>query len=160
MALDRDAGDRERIYRICRRSFIALDGRGAFLYGGRWNTPGTAIVYASRTLALAALEALAHFAPDTAPDDLVALTIELPADATITRPAEALPRDWARSLDHRACQAAGDLWARAGSALALRVPSAIVPEEENVLLNPLHAQMARVRVVARRDFVFDPRLAG
>ncbi len=160
MALDRDAGDRERIYRICRRSFAALDGRGAFLYGGRWNTRGTAVVYASSTLALAALESLAHYSPDTAPDDLIAMTIEIPAAATIARLAEALPSDWARSSDHPACQAAGDLWARAGSALALRVPSAIVPEEENVLLNPLHAQMARVRIVARRDFVFDPRLAG
>ncbi|MDQ6885689.1 MAG: RES family NAD+ phosphorylase [Gemmatimonadota bacterium] len=159
MTLDRVAGSRIHVHRICRRSFVALDGRGAFLYGGRWNTPGTAVVYASSTLALAALESLAHYTPDTAPDDLIALTIELPATATIARLPAALPSNWVRGPDHPACQAAGDEWARAGSTLALRVPSAIVPEEENVLLNPLHAQMARVRVVARRDFSFDPRIA-
>lgn len=149
------------VYRICRRAYQALDGEGARLYGGRWNTPGTALVYTSSSLALAALEYLVHVDPDLVPADLTALTIDVPDDAPIdTLSAKLLPADWARIPEHPACQLLGDEWTRRGVALALRVPSAPVPEEMNVLLNPRHSGAARVRVVAAREFAFDPRLLG
>ena len=147
------------VYRICRRQFQALDGEGGRLYGGRWNTPGTPLVYAAGTLALAALEYLVHVDPGDVPPDLVALTIEVPDDAPVDRVLPtALPEDWARLPEHPACQTLGDAWARSSAALAIRVPSALVPEEENVLLNPRHPDAVRVRVLAKRDFAFDPRL--
>lgn len=147
------------VYRICRRPFQALDGEGARLYGGRWNRPGLPVVYTAGSLALAALEYLAHVDPDDAPADLVVLTVELPDDTPLDAvDAATLPPDWARAPEHPACQAAGDAWLRRGAALACAVPSALIPEERNVLLDPRHPHFARVQLVAVRDFAFDPRL--
>jgi RES domain-containing protein len=117
------------------------------------------VVYASTTLALAALEYLIHVSPATAPSDLVALTIELPDDEPIERVESSdLPRGWARELESEACQAIGDAWADSVRSLVLLVPAAPVPEELNVLINPKHAAMASVRIVSERPFSFDPRL--
>jgi RES domain-containing protein len=147
------------VWRLARRAYQALDGEGARLYGGRWNAEGVAVVYASATLALAALEYLVHVDPPDVPDDLVALRVEVPDAAAVetVTPAD-LPADWNALDDHPACVARGGAWAAAGTALALRVPSAIVPEEGNVLLNPTHPDMRHVRVATTRPFAFDPRL--
>lgn len=148
-----------RVWRLSRRRYVALDGEGARLYGGRWNREGTAVVYASSSLALAALELLVHVDPEDVPDDLVALAIDVPDDAPREAVAVAeLPEDWDRVADHPACTARGDRWARAGASLALLVPSVLVPEEANVLLNPAHPRMRGVQVVATRAFAFDRRL--
>lgn len=147
------------MWRLTRASFRALDGEGARLAGGRWNSEGRPVVYASSTLALAALEYLVHVDPADVPDDLVALGIELPSRASTMRVAVGdLPNDWNRVHDHPACQGAGDEWADAGRTLALRVPSALVPEEENVLLNPRHAEAEKLKTARERRFAFDPRL--
>jgi RES domain-containing protein len=147
------------VYRICRREFRALDGKGALLYGGRWNSPGHAVVYTSSTLALAALEYLVHIEAEDAPSDLVALTIELPTDAPIEElDAAVLPAGWEKVPEPPACRAVGDHWVERGETLALRVPAAPVPEETNLLINPLHRDARRVRLVGERPFSFDPRL--
>jgi len=147
------------VWRLTRASFRALDGEGARLAGGRWNSEGRPVVYASSTLALAALEYLVHVDPADVPDDLVAMGIELPTGSSTARVTlDNLPKDWNRVLDHPACQGTGDEWADAGRTLALRVPSALVPEEENVLLNPRHAEAEKLKTVRQRSFAFDPRL--
>lgn len=147
------------VWRLCRAPFQALDGEGARLYGGRWNAPGVPVVYAASSLALAALEYLVHLDPEDAPDDLVALALALPDDAARAQVAPGeLRTGWAAEPDSPSCRAVGAAWLRAGSALALDVPSALVPEEANVLLDPRHPDMARVRIVARRPFAYDPRL--
>jgi len=148
-----------RVWRITRRPFQALDGEGARLNGGRWNSEGVAVVYTSFALSLAALEYLVHVDVEDAPADLVALEIDVPDDvpANEVRLGD-LPEDWNRVEDHPACAAIGDRWVRDGRALVLRVPSAVIPHESNYLLNPKHPDAARVEVVSVRDFVFDPRL--
>ncbi len=90
--------------------------------------------------------------PDV-PADLVAMRIEVPDDV----PGEAvdiddLPRDWNELPDHPACLARGDAWAAAARTLLLRVPSAMVPEEHSILLNPRHPDAARIAVIAVRPF--------
>lgn len=148
-----------RLYRICRAPFRNLDGEGARLYGGRWNSPGHPVVYASSTLALAALEYLVHLEAEDVPSDLVALTIDVPDDVEIEAvDLAALPPGWQQTPEPLHCKALGDAWLQAGRALALRVPAAPVPEEANVLLNPGHPAFARVRLVAERPFFYDPRL--
>jgi RES domain-containing protein len=148
-----------RIWRLARRAFQELDGEGARQAGGRWNSEGIPAVYASSTLALAALEYLIHVDVDDVPDDLIAMQIELPDDAPVEEIAVAdLPRDWASEPQHPACVEIGDRWIAGGRALALRVPSAIVPEELNCLLNPAHPDAERVQVIGAREFAFDPRL--
>ena len=82
-----------RVYRICARRFAALDGEGARLYGGRWNRPGTPVVYSSATRALAILELLVHVDDDLAPTNLVMMAIEIPENLRVRRLApRRLPR--------------------------------------------------------------------
>lgn len=93
------------------------------------------------------------------PDDLVATAVEVPDDAEEAIVAlEDLPEDWSQLPDHPACARIGDQWAAGGKALLLRVPSVVVPEESNLLINPNHRRAGDVRVISSRPFAFDPRL--
>jgi RES domain-containing protein len=149
------------VFRLTRGPFDALDGEGARRFGGRWNSPGVPIVYTSASRALAALEYLVNVDVMEVPDDLVLLTIDVPGDASNDRlDHTSLPDAWALVPPGEASRGLGDTWARTGRSLLLRVPAVPVPEEENVLLNPLHPAMADVRVIASRPFAFDDRLVS
>jgi RES domain-containing protein len=118
-------------------------------------------VYTSQSLSLAALEYLVHVDPLLAPTDLVAVEIEVPDEAGLGAIVEAgqFPEgDW-RTYPAPEWQAElGDLWLEDGAFLWLAVPSAIVPEEQNTLINPRHPAMRAVRIVSTRPFSFDKRL--
>ena len=149
-----------RVYRLIRARWVsqALTGEGARRYGSRWNPKGVPMVYTASTLSLAALEALVHFAIDTAPLDYVALTIRVP-DAAVERvAAKTLPADWNATPSPPACQELGARWAAEGRSLGLAVPSAVVPSEDNILLNPLHPDFAKVALEKQETFLFDSRL--
>lgn len=148
-----------RVWRITRHSEQVLTGEDARLVRGRWNSEGIPIVYTASTLALAALEYLAHVKGEELPQGLVALEVELPDDVpTGVVDLADLPVDWNLIPCHPACVAIGDRWVAECRALLLRVPSAIIPEESNYLLNPRHPDAPRARVVTMRDFTFDARL--
>ena len=150
-----------RLWRIVRRNHAGLDGEGARLYGARWNSPGTAVVYAASHLSLAALEYLVHIDPDDAPDDLVALRLDIPERATaLVLGSPSLPARWQRTPSPPECREIGDRWARDGHHLLLQVPSVQVPEESNLLVNPMHRDAPLVLVSGSRPFSFDPRLLG
>jgi RES domain-containing protein len=101
---------------------------------------------------------LVHFAIDTAPLDYLALTIRVPSDA-IERVAEKeLPPDWNATPAPAACQELGARWAKKSESLGLAVPSAVVPSEQNVLLNPLHPDFRKVVLEKEEPFLFDLRL--
>lgn len=150
-----------RVWRLCKAKHAGtpLDGEGARLYGGRWNPPGTALVYASSSLALAQLELLVHLDRADAPADMVAVELEIPGRTTVEAidPAS-LPRHWRRHPAPSALAKIGAEWAASLRTVALRVPSAIVPREFNCLLNPAHRDIGRITVVAREKVVFDDRL--
>jgi len=147
-----------RCYRLCQIRFRALDGQGARKYGGRWNRPGRPAVYASSSRALAILELLARVDREI-PADLLLLTINIPDAAPIERlRPDTLPTDWLTHPAPESCRIVGDDWLASAKGLVLAVPSVLVPEESNLLLNPEHAKFATVRVVAGRPFSFDPRL--
>lgn len=152
--------DLMRLYRLCRRAHRKLDGEGARLYGGRWNSPGRAVIYTSRTLSLAALEYLVHLDPAFAPTDLIAMTLEVPDAAVTALDPARLPAGWRGLPAPRACTALGDTWLAGDHALGLAIPSAIVPVEWNVLLDPRHTSFRGVQVVEEVPFQFDPRLVG
>ena len=146
-----------RVWRLARRAHAALDGEGARRYGGRWNSAGRRLLYTSSHLSLAALEALAHFDVDEVPEDLQAFAIEIPDALAMEQvTADILPIGWTRQ--EFATRAFGDEWLTAARTPVLVVPSAIVPEETNVLVNPAHPATHGVVVVGRRRFVYDPRL--
>ncbi|MBI5503835.1 MAG: RES family NAD+ phosphorylase [Deltaproteobacteria bacterium] len=148
-------------WRICQRRLVkrALDGEAAFLYGGRWNSPGTRVVYLASSLALAMLEMLVHVEDghELLVERYVAVKVEL--DAALVKVPARLPRRWHNDPPPRSAAQFGDGWVASGSSLALRVPSAIIPSEPNYLLNPSHREMRRLRIGKPLSFSFDSRLA-
>ena len=149
------------VWRLTRPAHApGLDGEGARLAGGRWNSPGQAAVYCSGTLSLAVLESFVHLphALRGAPrlPEMRAVELELP-DAEI----EEVSLDAeARVFDVASCRALGDRWLDRASTLSLSVPSAIVPRERNLVINPLHPLASRIRVLSQESFRFDPRMAS
>jgi RES domain-containing protein len=147
------------VWRIARRPH-ALDrhGTGARQAGGRWNRPGTRVIYAGCTVAITALERFVHLA-GVVPPDLVLVRVELPDRHSSERPAvTALPVDWDRVPPAPASMDFGTSWARARRSLVLYVPSIIVREEENAVINPAHPEFAGVRMTIARAFSYDPRM--
>lgn len=148
-----------RVWRLCSRRFALPDGEGARLYGGRWNVPGTAIVYAAATLSLAALELLVHTDSDLLPERLVAVAAEIPESLKIEEISQDdLPDNWVEYPPPEAVQALGSQWTQRRDTAVLSVPSVIIPGEQNYLLNPKHPEFARIRWCDPTPFTWDPRL--
>jgi RES domain-containing protein len=149
-----------KIWRLCREKFAAdpFSGEGARLFGGRWNSPGIPMVYASTSLALAAIELFVHIEPNLIPNDLVSITAELPADEPAQRWETAtLPPNW-WSDEFAPMRELGDTWIRGTQSLAVFVPSVPIRPEWNVLLNPLHPRIGEVRLESIQAFTFDSRM--
>lgn len=135
----------------------AFDGEGSFRFGGRWNSRGTRVVYASSSLALAALELLVHLDTAAPVPPLVVFRISIEARDI----ASAVPEpDSGRATFPPLAEtrATGDRWARAGASVVLRVPSAVVPLESNFLLNPAHPRFSALKISPPQTFTYDPRL--
>ena len=129
------------------------------MYGGRWNHAGTAVVYTSASLALAALELFVHIDVDLLPNDLVAIAAEFPEKLAVkTVKSTSLPKNWRRYPALESLKNIGTTWATDGSTAILAVPSAIIPEEQNYLLNPAHQDFKQVRLRRPIPFHFDPRM--
>ena len=141
-------------WRLTRRPWADLSGEGARRHGGRWNSPGRAVVYLSEDAALPVLEVLVHLdlPPDLLPLDYVLMHVDLsPLAPTV----EAGPID---TLDMADSRAWGDRWIAEARTPLLRVPSVLVPESTNLVLNVSHALAEGLAVPASRPFAFDPRL--
>ena len=148
------------VWRICKRQFAesAFSGEGARLFSGRWNPQDVRMVYTSPSLALAAMEFLVHLDASTAPDDLVAVSAEIPETLKIAElPIADLPADW-EDVNCLLLQALGKQWISGKETAALRVPSAAVRGEWNVLLNPEHADFAQIVAGEAEPWSFDPRV--
>jgi RES domain-containing protein len=149
-----------QIWRICRARFAgeAFSGLGARRFGGRWNSPGVPMVYASSSLALAAIELFVHLEPNLQPDDLVSIAATLPAGEPAQRlEPDQLPQGWWKD-DFEPLRKLGDNWIRETSSLAIEVPSAALRMEWNVLVNPLHPATAEIRIKKPQAFRFDARM--
>jgi len=148
------------VHRIAKKDVVRdLSGTGAKLYGGRWNHKGTAVVYTSETRALATVEFLVHVSLSNAPRGLMIATIEIPDSiAPEDVPRGSLPRGWRDYPPPRQVADLGTQWAKSGKSLLLRVPSAVVEQEYNLLINPLHSAMPRVVLKEVAAFEFDKRL--
>lgn len=136
----------------------AFSGEGARLYGGRWNSPGHAVVYASATLSLAALETLVHADRRAFERDYLAFRLTLPDDAVLRLPQSEVPAGWRARPVSPGARAAGDAWLRDGVSLGLWVPSVVVPLERNLLLAPHHPRWRELTVAGPMPFRFDARL--
>lgn len=149
-----------RFWRICRSRYAsaAARGEGARLYGGRWNSRGVRVVYASTSLALAAIETFVNLEPNLRPKDLIFIQGEVPEAVEIGRlDLKALPPNWHEKRDE-SLRRFGDEWIRAGRTVALLVPSAAIRGEWNVLLNPAHPHFSKVKFREPMPFEFDARM--
>lgn len=142
------------------RAATAFDGEGASRYGGRWNSPGTAIVYTAQSQSLAALELLVHLQSSELlfSYSTIAATFDDKL-VEIVDPA-GLPTDWMDYPAPAALQQIGDQWVAAQRSVVLRVPSAVVPGEYTFLLNPGHPDFVKIAIGPPTPFRFDPRLRG
>jgi RES domain-containing protein len=143
-----------------RYSREAFTGEGARLYGGRWNSVGHAAVYAAGSRSLAVLEMLVHLNGPQLLSSYLLYEVEFPESLITEMNVGDLPRDWRDDPAPRSTQAIGDAWIRGGASAVLRVPSVLIPEERNYLLNPRHVEFGRIRVSGAERFAFDARLKG
>ena len=151
-----------RLWRVVKRAHAAtaFDGEAARRFGGRWNSPGHRIIYASATKSLALLEILVHLDVGASLPRLVAFSFEVDNNLIEHLPAARLSRQWRATSGFLETQRIGDEWLASGRTVALAVPSVIVPEESNYLLNPAHAAFSRLKFGRAVPFLVDPRLTG
>jgi RES domain-containing protein len=136
-----------------------LEGEGGLIASARWHTQGHPILYLAETPAGALVEVLVHLELDPArlPRSYKLLKSEAPDDISVRAIGKAeLAEKWTQELV--TTRTLGDEWLRSRASALLRVPSAIVPETFNVLLNPHHPEAARIRIVSHRDYPWDKRL--
>ncbi len=150
----------ERFYRSARSGDPEREfsGQGASLYAGRWNSRGRRAIYLASSRALALLETLVHV--ETAPiaSPRFFFPVDIPESAIETLPAGELPKGWNAADVPEAARELGDRWLETGGKLALRVPSAVLPLEPNLLVNPLHADFGTLVVHAAEQVELDPRV--
>jgi RES domain-containing protein len=145
------------VYRISNKLFSQdLTGKGAKLYGARWNPKGTAMLYTSAYISLALLEMLVHTQFKDYAIELDIVYIQLP-DAgikEITLPK--LKDGWTEDVDYT--KFIGDEFVKSKQFLVLKVPSSVVHDEHNYIVNPLHADFKKIKIVKTKSFRPDKRL--
>ncbi len=137
-----------------------LTGKGAELYGGRWNRPGIPCIYTSCSLSLSVLEYAANNSLYRIPRALSYTVLEIPDKGHKFFPVSKLPGDWQCRPIPVSTMDFGTRYLNSGKYLVIAVPSVIVPQETNYLINPLHPEISSVRIVDQQDFVFDVRVKG
>ena len=150
------------VWRLTRKQHVdrALEGEGARRFGGRWNSRGVAVVYAAESLELALLEALVHLDVDSLPKDYWQICYEVD-DALVGGPPARLPKGWDALPPYQPkVQKIGDAWVKSGASLGLRVPASVLPLRCNVLINPAHCDIGRVREVSRARLAWPRRLVA
>jgi RES domain-containing protein len=147
-------------WRIDKPRRNAFSGEGARRFGGRWNSPGVAVVYLSEHQSLAALEIFVHLQPLVPHDKYLAYFVEWDEAQMETLSPKKLPLDWRASPPGPATMQLGDQWIREARSVVLAVPSAILSAERNFLLNPAHPKFRQLRLRKPVEFTFDNRLVG
>lgn len=151
-----------KLFRLCKAGFATdLSGKGAEVAGGRWNSKGTPLVYTSSSRALCLLEVAVHLPLYLVPADFRLITLEIPDELKMQEvPVNRLPLNWKQYPYPVSCQHIGDLFVKNEKLPVLKVPSAIVQDEWNYLLNPRHTDIRKIKIVRNDPFAFDERLMG
>ena len=142
-----------RVFRVCRAVFARLDGEGARREGGRWNSPGTPMVYIAESVSLAVLENLVHMSRVDFPSGYVVVGAEIPERVHILGQAELIA-----AMGPHDTRTLGDLWVRSNLSAVLAVRSTVVGSDHNFILNPRHPQFAQIVAEMPYPFEFDERL--
>ncbi len=147
-------------YRLSRKKFaVPLNGKGAAIKGGRWNSAGTELIYAAVNRSLAMAEIAVHLTLATLPDDYVMATIYLPDQISVERIDEKqLEENWNAFPYPRFTQLIGDRFAADLRYCVLQVPSAVTKGDHNFLINPHHPEFSKVKIIKVEPFPFDMRI--
>jgi RES domain-containing protein len=146
------------VYRIAKARYKNdISGIGAKLYGSRWNVIGVPMLYAAESISLAVLETLVHLQEPEIPTDYWLLKIQLPEQEKITTiESSKLKKKWQE--DEAYTQFIGSEFIKDNQSLVLKVPSAIITDEFNYLVNPLHKNFNKTQILQAKEFNFDTRL--
>ncbi|KLN61542.1 hypothetical protein WH96_03975 [Kiloniella spongiae] len=146
------------LYRLAHKNYADLSGRGGLYGSGRWHHKGLPVLYTASSRSLAALERFVHETSSTLPP-LVMLTIWAPDNLSLKRVTEKkLPKGWDHLPDTYVSRDFGNKWLQKAKEAALVVPSAIVRDEYNVLINPGHPESVELKILEKTDFYYDQRL--
>ena len=146
------------IYRVARKRHAeSLDGKGSWLMGGRWNYKGISCIYASESRALAVLEYAVNFLIEDIPSDLTLITFSIPDSEKIFFPSD-LPINWKDIDVPDETRSFGTAILKKAGHLIIKIPSVVIPDEYNYIINPLHPDMKKVSIANIADFSFDARL--
>ena len=151
------------LFRITQEKFaVDLSGNGSRIFGGRWNSEGYYALYASATRSLALLETLAHTpAKMLASNNYQLITLHAPDNPpTDSIPLDALPAGWDAADVRIFTQKIGDQFLTEKINLMIAVPSVVIREEMNYVINPLHTDMKKVTIINQRQIYFDNRVSA
>ena len=146
------------VYRISKSKYKNdISGMGAKLYGSRWNSIGVPMLYSAENISLAVLETLVHLQVIEIPSEFFLIKIQIPDEGKITtiEPGK-LKKNWQH--DESYTQFIGSEFIKNNQSLILKVPSAIITEECNYLVNPLHKNFSKAQILNTKEFNFDTRL--
>lgn len=148
------------VFRLSKEEYSKeLSGVGASIYGGRWNSKGFELIYTSESRALALSELLVHLPIGLLPNNYKIITIGIPDSLNIeTLNLSSLPSGWNSFPFTENTKAIGNNFILANSKPILKVPSAIIKEEYNYLLNPHHKDFKKIKILNVEDFIFNDRL--
>ena len=147
-----------KVYRISKCNYIDdLSGTGAAMYGGRWHSKGTYVLYTAASPSLALLESVVHISNIQAAGYCM-ICLDIPENSMEEKTIENLPCNWFVNPAPDALQIIGNTFIRNNTSLALKLPSAIMPEESNYLLNPQHTLFNTIKVLYKRTIPIDDRL--
>ena len=147
------------IYRIAPTLYADnLTGDGPRLNGGRWNHAGIPCIYTSATRSLSLLEYSCHAPFHLIPRALSFVTYEVPEHSIISLNISSLPGDWNKDPHPVSARDIGTKYLKENKGLLIQIPSVVIEEEYNYIINPLHRDMRTVKIIAVKDFSYDLRL--
>ncbi|WP_416438613.1 RES family NAD+ phosphorylase [Phnomibacter sp. MR] len=148
------------VFRLSRAPFATpLSGRGAALYGARWNSVGIEMIYTAGNRSLAMAEVAVHLSVANMPSDFQMITIDIPDGVSTMQLKEShLPVGWNQFPHHSATQKMGDQFVLDNKYCVCKVPSAVTKGDYNWLINPNHKDFSQIQIISIEDFPFDARL--
>ncbi len=144
-------------YRLIKEKHLknAFDGEGARLHGGRWNSKGVSIVYTSNSLALCSLEIFVHLPSYQLLKEYYYIKVSFDSDLVIDAKAK---KGWNARPVSKVSQSIGDNWVKKNESPVLKVPSILMPDGNNYLLNFNHPDSNKIKIGKPKNLDFDPRL--
>jgi RES domain-containing protein len=150
-----------QVWRLTTRKYAttAFSGIGNRKVGGRWVPEGLLAIYTSENLSTAVLETLVHLDPNHFSNNFVCIKADIPDTIPMDEVSLAdLPKDWQSRFEDSELQQVGAEWIDRGSSAILIVPSAVVPQERNIIINPQHEDFEKIVLSPAEPYVFDTRL--